>query len=194
MASTPIGPVPGDAFTPVSGQEPAIGASAVTPEADDAAGGPGAVSGAAAEIGSKAKAAVKDLADKAQASAPQVGNIKEQAQQLRGQAIDRARSTAEDSKTKAAGLLDDLGGNVHEIADKLRQSQAAPIADYVERIAGYAQGFAGQLRDKPVDELVGDVRYYARQNPAVAVGVAVALGFAFARFLKATAPASTPGY
>ena len=194
MASTPIGPVPGDSFTPVSGQEPAIGASAVTPEADDAAGGPGAVSGAAAEIGSKAKDAVHDVAAKVESAAPQLGSIKEQAQQLRGQAVDRARSTAEESKTKAAGLLDDLGGNVQEIAGKLRQSQAAPVADYVERLAGYAQGFAAQLRDKPVDELVGDVRYYARQNPAVAVGVAVAIGFAFARFVKATAPVSTPGY
>ena len=194
MASIPVSPTPGAASTAydIQGGAMPAGASAITPEADSAAGGPGARAGAGAAGG--AGAAMPSAGEVKQQAKAAVGDLKQQAQSLRGQAVDRARSAADEGKTKASGLLSDVASNAHEVADKLRQSQAAPLATYVEQFAGYAANFADTLKNRPVDDLVAEARDYARRSPGVAVGVAVALGFAFARFLKASAPETARRY
>lgn len=181
MASMPpLGPTPGDAMTSTTPGMPLTGASAVSPELDDAAAGPGGLSGMGSGLGSSTGSYADTAKDQ----------VRYQAQSLRDQATTRARDTAEQGKTRAVGLLDDVADQVHEVAGKLRQGQAAPLAQYVEQLAGSLGGFAATIRDKPIDAILDDVRIYARHNPAVAVGGALALGFVLARFMKATAPAN----
>jgi hypothetical protein len=67
-----------------------------------------------------------------------------------------------------------------------RGNQAAPVADYARRAAEGIDRFSETLQTKSLDELLSDVRRLVRGNPAVAVGAAAVVGFAIARFLKAT--------
>jgi ElaB/YqjD/DUF883 family membrane-anchored ribosome-binding protein len=55
------------------------------------------------------------------------------------------------------------------------------VGDY----AGSINGIADALEQKSVEELVEDGRELVRSQPAVAVGVAIAIGFLAGRMLKA---------
>lgn len=119
---------------------------------------------------------------------------REQATKLRGQATDRARSAAEDGKTRATETIDGLARAVHEAAGNLEQQVNPQIAQYAHRAADALDSLSDSLRNKSVDELVDDARTFARRSPAIAIGAAVAVGFALARFLKASSSASTGSY
>jgi|GEM_PF-6471470 len=112
--------------------------------------------------------------------------VKDQATKLRGQATDRARTAAEQGKTRATETIDGLAQVVHQTAGNLEQQVNPEIAKYIHRAADALDSFSASLRDKSVDEIVEDATQFARRNPAVAIGAAVAIGFALSRFLKAT--------
>lgn len=126
-----------------------------------------------------------DMGDGAQGQ--RFGAVREQAMKLRGQATDRARSAAEDQKARATDALDNFSRAIHEAAGSLEEQVGPQIAQYAHRAADTLDEFSASLRNKSVDELVDDARGFVRRSPAVAIGTAVALGFALARFLKATA-------
>lgn len=119
---------------------------------------------------------------------------REEAVKLRGQATDRARSAAETGKTRATDTLDGFARAVHEAAGNLEQQVSPQIAQYAHRAADALDDLSETLRSKSVDELIDDARDFARRSPAVAIGAAVAVGFALSRFLKATASPPADSY
>src|SRR3546814_8495932 len=58
------------------------------------------------------------------------------------------------------------------------------VGEYADQAARGREGFAQTLREKDLDGLVEDVGDFARRQPALFLGGAVALGFAMSRFLK----------
>lgn len=127
-------------------------------------------------------------------SSPKLARVKEEATKLRGQATDRARSAAEQGKTRATETISGLSRAVHDAAGSLEQQVNPQVAQYAHRAADALDSLSESLRNKSVDELVDDARNFARRSPAVAIGAAVAVGFALARFLKATSSPTTDGY
>ena len=119
---------------------------------------------------------------------------KEEAVKLRGQATDRARSAAEQGKSRATETIDGFARAVHEAAGNLEQQVNPQIAQYAHRAADALDSLSDSLRNKSVDELLDDARDFARRSPAVAIGAAVAVGFALSRFLKATSSPSAGSY
>lgn len=132
---------------------------------DSAAGGPG--SGATRDEGALAK-------------------VRGEASKLRDQATDKARSAAEDGKIRATETLDSLARSIHDVAGNLEEQVGPQLAQYAHRAADTLDEFSTTLRNKSVDELVDDARSFVRRSPAIAIGAAVAVGFALSRFLKAT--------
>ena len=120
--------------------------------------------------------------------------VREHATKLRGQATDRARTAAESGKDRATQTLDGLAQAVHDAAGNLEQQVSPQIAQYAHRAADALDDLSESLRNKSVDELMDDVQSYMRRSPAVAIGAAVAVGFALSRFLKATSPARSSAY
>lgn len=170
---------------------PAMGASNIT--ADPMAGSSGiAVDDAntrlGPDIGESSAATQHSGADGNQ---ERFSKVREQATKLRGQATDRARTAAEQGKTRATETLDGLAQAVHQAAGSLEQQVNPQIAQYAHRAADALDSFSASLRNKSVDELVDDAAQFARRSPAVAIGAAVALGFALSRFLKATSSPAT---
>lgn len=123
-----------------------------------------------------------------------LARVREEATKLRGQATDRARSAAEQGKTRATETIDGLARAVHEAAGNLEQQVSPQVAQYAHRAADALDNLSDSLRNKSVDELVDDARSFARRSPAVAIGAAVAVGFALARFLKATQSPAAGSY
>ena len=116
-----------------------------------------------------------------------LAKVKGEATKLRGQATDRARSAAEDGKLRATETLDGFARSIHDVAGNLEEQVGPQLAQYAHRAADTLDEFSANLRSKSVDELVDDARSFVRRSPAIAIGAAVAVGFALSRFLKATA-------
>ncbi|WP_227272122.1 hypothetical protein [Roseobacter weihaiensis] len=67
-----------------------------------------------------------------------------------------------------------------------------PQARAADQLAGSLHQVADVLRDTDLNKAAGQVTRFARENPVLFLGGAALLGFAAARFLKATDPAATP--
>lgn len=136
----------------------------------------------AQNVGGQAKAALGDLHGKAQDAA---GDLREQAMKMKDQALDQARSAATEGKTKAADTIHGVADDLRQAAGSLSKNQTiAPVGRYATQAADALEDFAGTLRNKNVDQLVTEVSGFVRRNPAVAVGIAVAAGFALTQLIR----------
>lgn len=118
------------------------------------------------------------------------GVIGEQAQKMRASATDKVRGIADEGKAQVTQTLDGIVEAARDIATKLEQNGAGPIARYAHQAADLVQDWSSTVDQKSVEDLVDDARTLVRTSPAIAVGVAVTIGFALSRFLKATSPTS----
>jgi hypothetical protein len=107
-----------------------------------------------------------------------------------GRLVDRIKDGAATQLTNQKNRGIDAIGSVTQAfrstTDKLRDDQHDTIARYVENAADQIEGWTERLREKDIDELLGDVQRLARRQPAIFVGSAFALGAIGARFLKSS--------
>ncbi len=124
----------------------------------------------------------KGQAEQFSAAAGEAQNeTSEAAQSMKSQ----ARDFAEQQKATSAAQIGDVANAMHEAADDLHQK--IPLAaDYVTEVAGRLDGFASTLREKSVDQMVGNVTDFARKQLAMFFAGTVAAGFALSRFLKSS--------
>src|SRR5579871_5520963 len=103
-----------------------------------------------------------------------------------------ARRVANQQKEAGADRLGEVAGAVHGAARSL-EAGMPQMASYVHAAAVRLEDAARTLRRRNVDDLMGEVRRFARSQPALFFGGAMLAGFALTRFLKSTAPnGSTP--
>jgi hypothetical protein len=76
-----------------------------------------------------------------------------------------------------------VSGTAHSFANDL-ESKAPELARYMHRAAERAEQFAEDFRHRSPNELINVGTDYARRNPRVFFGGAIALGFLLSRFLK----------
>lgn len=124
-----------------------------------------------------------------QLAGQQPGKFGEQAQKVRADAGAKVRGFADEGKMQVKQTLEGIVETVRDIATKLEGNGVGPLAKYAHQAADTVSGWAGMVDNKSVDDLLVDARTLVRKSPAVAVGIAVAAGFAVSRFLKATTPA-----
>jgi ElaB/YqjD/DUF883 family membrane-anchored ribosome-binding protein len=111
--------------------------------------------------------------------------LRDQAGNMASKAGDKAREYANTGKEKASGALDEISGMVENVAKTIDEKVGAQYGDYARRAAGAVSGVADALKSKDVDDLVSDARNFIREKPAVAIGVAAAVGFVLTRLVKA---------
>ena len=110
------------------------------------------------------------------------------AQSVRTQTGDTVKHFAEEGKAQVAATLDGLVKAVQEFAERIGPAESTPVARFAHQAADALGGWTSTVNDKSVDELLEDGRELVKKSPAVALGIAVAAGFALSRFLKATTP------
>lgn len=113
-----------------------------------------------------------------------VSQVRDQVTSLRGQATDKLRGMADDGKDRATGLLDDISAIIEDAARSIDDRLGQEYGDYAHRASGAVSSFAGKVRDKSVDDIVGDTRDIVRKSPAVAIAAAAVVGFALMRVVK----------
>ena len=113
-----------------------------------------------------------------------VTQVRDQVTSLRGQAGDKLRSVADDGKSKATTLLDDLAGIIEDAARSIDDRLGEDYGDYAHRASTAVSGFAGRVRDRSVDDIIDDTRDVVRRSPAVAIAAAAVVGFALMRVIR----------
>ena len=99
-----------------------------------------------------------------------------------------ATSQLSAQKDKATEGLGSVAQAVRQTTQNLRDQQHDTVAQYVERAADQIERISEGLKNKDVTELFDDAQRLARQQPALFIGGAFALGLVGARFLKSSAP------
>lgn len=136
------------------------------------------------------KDAVKDVYNKAKET------TKEKAKEAYSQVAEKATTQIEEQKTNLAHGLTSIADSVRQFSGNLREADeetpiAAFTAKYGETLAQQVEGVSSYLEEKDLNEMVRDVESYARRNPAIFIGAALATGFLLARFLRSSGSSST---
>jgi len=104
-----------------------------------------------------------------------------------GAVLDEARDFAEERKSAAADNVGRLGRAVHGAAEQLGQ-ELPQAAGFIHSAADRLQSASRTLRERSVEDMVGDFTNFARRQPVAAFAGAVLAGFALSRFLKSSTP------
>jgi hypothetical protein len=110
--------------------------------------------------------------------------VVDSARQSFRQARDSAGSSLDQSRQQAADRISGIANAVRGTSERLRSDQQNQIADLTEGLANHVERLSGYLRDRDLSDVRRDVEGFARRQPAVAIGVALALGLIGARFIK----------
>lgn len=113
-----------------------------------------------------------------------VNQIKDQVNNLRGQAGERARGFADDGKRQTTDFLQSLAQIIQEAAQSVEEKLGSQYAGFGNRAADSVNSFSQRIDQKSVDDLVEDARSFVQRSPAIAIGVAAVIGFAAARVLR----------
>ena len=110
------------------------------------------------------------------------------AKELATQVVDRAKGLAEEQVTdrqeKSAGQIDMLAKALHRTSEDMSDSMAAP---YIEKAADALDRMSGSVRDASFADAVRSTESFARREPLLFLGGALALGLLAARFIKSSA-------
>ena len=119
--------------------------------------------------------------------------LRGQVYNLRDQAGGKVRSFAEDGKTRASDVLEELSRVVADTADSIDERLGNNYGEYARKAADSVSSLADNLRGKDVDELYDNVRDAVRKSPGVAIGIAAVVGFTLVRLVKAGMPDDDSG-
>jgi hypothetical protein len=152
--------------------------------ADLQAGGPASNAGRARDQDDKAGLTAKQLREDA-------AHISDQAAQVAGAAKRRTLEAMEQQRLAGADRMGNFARTTHKAADRIGEDMPL-AADYVHDAARRIERLSDTLRDRSIDQLIGDVETFARTQPIALFGASIAAGFAISRFLKSTARRSDP--
>ena len=116
--------------------------------------------------------------------------VAQQTQQKAGQLAEQTRQQVKSrlatQKDQAAERLTPIKTALQDTGQQLRNQNQGSVAEYADKAAEQVERFSGYLRESDVDEIIDEVRNFARSRPALFLGGAAALGFFGTRFLKSS--------
>ena len=138
----------------------------------------------AAQVASTAKDQATQVVSAAGEQAKAVaGDAKDQARQLVENSRQQLRSQAGEQTQKAASSLRDLGDQLQRMVRGEGPAEG-PAADIARQAAQTVQRFADNLENRRPEEILEDVKRFARQRPGLFVLGALGAGFVAGRVLR----------
>jgi hypothetical protein len=120
---------------------------------------------------------------------PQRGQTLQDARDAVQEARDAVRNVANAQKGKVASRLSGVAEALHETAKSLER-QNASVGRYADIAAQQVDRVSQMLKERAVEQLVEDAEEFARTQPILFVGGALAAGFVFARVVRIGEPRS----
>jgi hypothetical protein len=121
-----------------------------------------------------------------ESSSPDSDKLKDKAARAAEDIKARGKDKLETGKKTAAQGIEQLAGVLEQATESLERSEQKSLAGYAQELAGSVRSFANNLRDRSVDDLIGETQTLARRNPTLFFLGSVAVGIALSRFLKAS--------
>ncbi len=119
----------------------------------------------------------------------------QQGQQAAGRVVDQVKGQVKtrvsDGKDQVAAHVLDVAEAFRALGTQLEQSGNGSVTPYVNQVADKVSVIGQTLHDKDVDQIVAETEDFARAQPALFLGTALALGLFLARFLKSSGRSAT---
>jgi hypothetical protein len=126
----------------------------------------------------------------------QAGSVVEGTKDLASKASEKVISAVEEQKAAGADFVSGMAGSIRRAASEF--SQIPQAAQYMRLAADQVDSVSEAFRRRDLNQLVSDVRDFARRQPTAFFGAAILAGFAVVRFLKTStgenAPDQTEGH
>jgi ElaB/YqjD/DUF883 family membrane-anchored ribosome-binding protein len=109
----------------------------------------------------------------------QVSNLTEQVRQ-------QATSQLTSQKERAVETLDTVALLLRQAGEHAQQQEKAMLAGYVDKAAGQVDHLSTTLREQDMTQILDETKAFARRQPMLFVGGALAAGFLGARFFRSS--------
>lgn len=143
--------------------------------------------GQAADRASQAADKASEAADAARDKASDVAG---QAREKAGEAADQARGRLRDQVDERSKQLGDqastTASDLRAVSEQLREQGKDTPAKLADQVADRTERVGSYLTDSSADTILSDVEDLARKQPLAVLAGGLFLGFAAARFLKAS--------
>jgi ElaB/YqjD/DUF883 family membrane-anchored ribosome-binding protein len=123
-----------------------------------------------------ARAQIRDVKDR----------VVEEAKSSIRQVRDSASSSLDQSRNRAADSIDSIASAVRGTGDRLRSDNQTTAANLTDSLAQQVERVSAYLRTRDLGSVREDLERFAREQPTVAIGVALAVGMLGARFIKSS--------
>jgi hypothetical protein len=110
----------------------------------------------------------------------------EKSEEIKAMAKQRAESAFSNQKSRVAEVLDDTAQALHRTASQFQEQHRDTAADYAEKVASQLARASSVVREKDMGYFVRETENFARRQPKLFLGGALAAGFLLARFLKSS--------
>jgi ElaB/YqjD/DUF883 family membrane-anchored ribosome-binding protein len=148
--------------------------------------------GAAGTVGQRQSDMGAKLGSVMDTAKDQAGQFAQKSSEVTGQAMDKARAqvknTLSDTKARAATSLSHVADAFRSSSQQLDQQGHSHFSQYADAAADQVGNVCNYLNDKSIDDIVSDTEDFARREPALFVGGALALGILAGRFLRSSSP------
>ncbi|MCK9530177.1 MAG: hypothetical protein M0R77_06395 [Gammaproteobacteria bacterium] len=125
-------------------------------------------------VGSEAESRTRNVAEATRSEAERIAK----------EASAAGRDIMDRQRASFASEIDGIVKALYRTAGALRDEHQDSVAHYAQRAADGLSDFSRKLRDEDLGSLVDRINGYARRQPGVFLGGAVAAGFMLSRFLK----------
>jgi len=117
------------------------------------------------------------------------GKAAEYAAKAKDALLDKAEGTQRDISSNLASF----GGALRAASEHLANSDQRTASKFVLDAAGGLERLSSSLKDKPFEEVLGEIRTFGRDNSGALIAGSVLAGLALGRFIKSTAPSAQAG-
>jgi hypothetical protein len=129
----------------------------------------------------------QDAATQAREKASEVsGQTQEKAQEVAGKARDRVQQEVDQRSTQAGEQISGTASDLRGVGEELRNRGNDTGARVADQAAQRADRVGSYLKESDGQKLLDDVEELGRRQPLVVLAGGLVLGFAAARFLKAS--------
>jgi len=112
----------------------------------------------------------------------QAGSVAESTKDFAAKASEKVASAVEEQKAAGADFVRGMAGSIRRAASEF--SQIPQAAQYMRLAADQVDSASDAFRRRDLNQLVSDVRDFARRQPTAFFGAAILAGFAVVRFFR----------
>jgi hypothetical protein len=125
-------------------------------------------------------------------------DAKDEVTRKAGEYVSEAKATlfeqAEGTQSDISSNMKAFGGALRAASEHLANSDQRAASKFVLDAAGGLERLSSSLKDKPFEEILGEIRAFGRDNSGALIAGSILAGIALGRFIKSSAvPSRTDG-